>query len=157
MSFWFFQPIPGAGQALATVVVTVHPVSDVTDGTWTDQAGGTSLYAAIDETSADDADYIQSAMLLSAASDTCEVLLDAASASSVDTDHTVRYRYRSQGAATMNLTVSLRQGASTEIAAWTHTGVGSSFTDAAQALTTLQASNITDYSDLRLRFVATAA
>jgi hypothetical protein len=157
MSFWFFQPIPGAGQALAPIVVTVYPVSDVTDGTWTDQAGGASLYAAIDETSADDADYIKSTMLTSGASDTCEVLLGSMTAPDVDTNHTVRYRYRAQGAATIDLTVSLRQGASTEIAAWTHNGVGSSFVDAAQSLTELQASNITDYSDLRLRFVASVA
>jgi hypothetical protein len=139
------------------VLVTVYPASDVTDGTWTDQSGGTSLYAAIDEALADDADYIKSTMLASGASDTCEVLLGSLTAPDVDTNHTVRYRYRSQGAATMNLTVSLRQGASTEIAAWTHNGVGSSFVNAAQSLTELQASNITDYSDLRLRFVATAA
>lgn len=32
-----------------------RPSADHTDGDWTDQAGGTNLYAAIDESSADDA------------------------------------------------------------------------------------------------------
>ena len=37
------------------MVQTSRPSADDTDGNWTDQAGGTSLYAAIDEASADDA------------------------------------------------------------------------------------------------------
>ena len=44
------------------MVQTARPdADDGTDGNWTDQAGGTSLYAAIDEASADNATtFIQS-------------------------------------------------------------------------------------------------
>jgi hypothetical protein len=46
-----------------TSTTTIRPESDTgTDGTWTDQAGGTSLFAAIDESTPDDTDYIKSGL-----------------------------------------------------------------------------------------------
>ncbi|MDQ3222387.1 MAG: hypothetical protein M3Q75_02790, partial [Gemmatimonadota bacterium] len=54
------------------LVQYARPASDVTDGTWTDQAGGTNLFAAIDEITASFTDYIESAELTTTAS-VCEV------------------------------------------------------------------------------------
>jgi len=41
----------------------IQPDADSVDGSWTDQAGGTSLFAAIDEMVTDDVDYIVSSRL----------------------------------------------------------------------------------------------
>jgi len=38
----------------------LRPSSDVSTGLWTNEAGGTTLYSSLDETSAGDSDYIQS-------------------------------------------------------------------------------------------------
>ena len=43
------------------MVQTARPTSDIAAGSWTTQAGsGSSLFATIDEATADDADYMQS-------------------------------------------------------------------------------------------------
>lgn len=133
---------------------TAAPASDVTDGSWTDQAGGTSLFAAIDEAVASDADYIKSSDITAGQSDACEIALGAVTDPISGTGHVVRYRYRSQGATSINLVVTLLQGATT-ITSWTHTAVSSTYATAEQTLTDGQANSITDYSDLRLRFNAT--
>lgn len=139
-------------------LVTVYPVSDVSVGTWTTQAGGTTnLYAVIDEVVADDADYAKSANLTTTQTDTLEVALGSVNDPASAADHVIAYRYRAQGVATMNLTVSLRQGAGTQIASWTHNSVGTSFVNGSQTLSESEANAITNYADLRLRFVATAA
>ncbi|MDQ3540404.1 MAG: hypothetical protein M3440_06920 [Chloroflexota bacterium] len=139
-------------------VQTARPTTDVTDGTWTDQAGGTSLFAAIDEAIASDADYIQSATA-TATADVAEVALGSITDPAVSTGHVVRYRYGKDTAAgdVVNLTVSLRQGTGTEIAAWTHTDIGVGPTDVVQTLTAAQADAVTDYSALRLRFSSVKA
>ncbi|MGI9158971.1 MAG: hypothetical protein ACR2K1_04385, partial [Saprospiraceae bacterium] len=54
-----------------------RPASDVTNGNWTTNAGATVLYAAIDETPASDADFVQSKSVTTGQSDTCEVALSA--------------------------------------------------------------------------------
>jgi hypothetical protein len=145
---------------LALAGVVTHPSSDISAGSWTTELGGTSnLYASIDEASpANDADYIQSSALApGGGSDTTEVKFTAVDDPASSDGHVVRYRYQRTGNnSTMTLTVSLRQGASTEIAAWTHTNVASGLVTAEQTLTGVQADAITDYSDLRLRFVASA-
>jgi hypothetical protein len=146
----------GSASAVGVQCVTVYPISDVTDGTWTDQDNGTSLYAAIDETVASDTDYIKSAMLESGQSDVCEVKLGDIGEASDTNGHVIRYRFRAQGTATMNFTVALMDGAS-EITSWSHNGVSTSYVDAAQTLSTGQAGSITNYADLRLRFTAQAA
>ena len=69
--------------------------------------------------------------------------------------HSFVYRYAKDGTPQINLTVQLRQGASTVIAAQTITNVSDSITDGTLALSEAEAGNITDYSDLRLRFIAT--
>lgn len=155
---WPYQPLLPSGQQLYVTITYAYarPDGDVSAGSWTDQTGSTAnLYAVIDETSADDADYVKSSTLTSG-SDTLEVSLSDINDPTTSTDHLVRYRYRRQGNSTaMTLTVSLRQGAS-QIASWTHTNVGTSYVTAEQTLSGAEADSITDYSDLRLRFVASA-
>ena len=135
------------------LVQVARPTTDVTDGTWTDQAGGVSLFAAIDEAVASDADYIQSVNATTTA-DVAEIALGIITDPAVSTGHVIRYRYGKDAAAgdVVNLTVSLRQGTATEIAAWTHTDISDVPITVAQTLTALQADAVTDYSALRLRF-----
>src|SRR5215217_3066631 len=146
--------------ALAAVTAATQtgvPISDVTDGSWLNELGSnTNLFASIDETVASDTDYIISSALSSGVSDTCEVGLTALNDPVSSSSHTVAYRYRAQGVGTMNLTVRLMQGASI-IASWTHTSVSTTYAVATQTLSGAEANSITDYADLRLRFVATGA
>lgn len=133
------------------------PISDITDGSWLNELStNTNLFASIDETVASDTDYIISPTLSSGFSDTCEVGLTALTDPVSSSSHTVAYRYRAQGVGTMNLTVRLMQGV-TIIASWTHTSVSTSYAVATQTLSGAEADAITDYGDLRFRFVATGA
>lgn len=133
-----------------------RPTTDVTAGAWTNQAGGTALAAAIGETVASDTDYIQSANA-TATADVSEVALGSLPDPLSSTGHIVRYRYGKDidSGDVVNLTVSLRQGTGTQIAAWTHTNIVLGPTTVAQTLTAAQADLITNYSDIRLRFSAT--
>lgn len=82
-----------------------------------------------------------------------EVSLTDAPNPGSDLYHVVRYRIASKELpSSKRLIVQLLQG-STEIASWTHDNIGSP-TTFEQQLSTGQASTITDYSDLRLRFSA---
>ncbi len=67
-----------------------RPTSDVADGTWLNELGtGTALYASVDEVSADDADWIQSAE--NPASDTVKLGLGSISTPAAG-DVTIRIR-----------------------------------------------------------------
>ena len=140
---------------LITPGQAVRPVADVADGTWTDQLGGVSLFAAIDEATSSDADFIESALLTTTA-DVSEVALAPITDPNTFADHIVRYRYGKNfaGGDRVDLTVSLRQGTATEIASWTHTDIAASPITVDQTLTAAQADAVTDYNDLRLRFSA---
>lgn len=129
-----------------------RPTTDVSDGLWTDQSGGSSLFAAIDEPTASNTDYIQSAS--SPSNDVAEIALSSVVDPQVATGHVVRYRIGKTGTNPIDLTVSLRQGTSTEIASWSHPDVASGPVDVAQTLSAAQANAITNYADLRLRFSA---
>jgi hypothetical protein len=138
--------------AAVYLLTDARPLSTVSAGAWTDQASGTTdMHSPLaDETNAT---YIQSE--LDPSSSVCEVLLETLSDPGTNAAHQVIYRYAKDGTPQINLTVQLRQGASTVIAAQTITNVSSSITDGTLALSEAEAGNITDYSDLRLRFIAT--
>ena len=128
-------------------VVTVQyarPTSDVTTGAWVSSLGG-SLAAAIDETIADDADYIGTTY-----GSTCEVALGSLADPGVSTGHKVRYRIAADAGA---IVVRLRQGATT-IASWTHNPAPTSLSTFEQTLSGAEADSITDYSALKLQFEA---
>lgn len=135
-----------------------RPDADVTDAGWTrDTGGNTDLYAAIDENPASDSDYIRSATLVSGDSaDTCEVALGDLSDPGVDTQHTVSVRVRKadlDGVLRMDFDVSLYQGG-TLIATRGWDDLSTSFATLDSLLLTTEADDITDYTDLRLRFSA---
>ncbi len=129
-----------------------RPTSTITVGAWTDQASGTTnMHAPLaDET---DTTYIQSE--LDPASSFCEVALGALTDPVSSAGHIVRYRYAKEPASAnqMDLTVQLRQGSSTVIASATHTNIGDSIVSGEFTLSGTEANSITNYSDLRLRFI----
>jgi hypothetical protein len=134
-----------------------RPEADVTNQGFTDHLGsGTTM---LDEASADDNDYIQSAV---APSDDVYVtrlsdVEDPVSSSS----HVVRYRYRKSaaGGAQIDLTVQLRQGYVSEVSLgtlikeWVHTDISDTIQAAGQTLSGGEADAITDYTSLFLRFI----
>jgi len=131
----------------------MSPDADITDGGWTDQDGGSNLFAAIDEPAANDLDYIKSSN--APVNDTCEVSLS--NPSGVPTQpFEVIYRYHKVGSGSIDLTVTLKQGA-TEIASWVHTDISTSIVEATQPLTSGEFGSITDFNDLRIEFVADSA
>jgi hypothetical protein len=124
------------------------PTSDISVGEWlrSSDNSGTALYTMLDETAYDDNDY---AYVNS--DSTLEVKFAPVSDPATSSGHKVRYRIKGNGAAT--ITVSLRQGSGTEIASWAHTAASTTTTSYEQTLSSGQADSITDYADLRLRFV----
>ena len=134
--------------APATVKQYARPSADVTDASWTDSSAGTNLYAQIDESSASDADYIQSAA--NPSNDECEVQLSSLSTPAAG-DRTLRYRYRTDNDGnTIDLTVTLYDGTSS-IQSNTHTGIASSTWTAGSFLVT---NTISAWTNLRVRFKA---
>jgi hypothetical protein len=125
------------------------PTSDISAGNWLRSSDntGTGLYTMIDEpTTYSDTDYVYVN-----SDSTMEVKFASVSDPATSTGHKVRYRIKGNGVAT--ITVSLRQGTDTEIASWSHTTASTTTTSYEQTLTGGQADSITDYADLRLRFV----
>ena len=130
------------------------PTGDISIGQWTDQdLETTDLYLTLaDET---DATYVISESAPDG--DILEVSLSG-SVEFPETyqDHFVDYRYKKDyiGGPQIDLKVTLMCG-STEIAYWEEEDIGSDWTDQERELTWQQASSITDYTNLRLRFQAT--
>jgi hypothetical protein len=133
-----------------------RPGSDISTGTWTTSSGGsTALFDELNESVFSDVDYVQSGP--SPNTDTLEIALGSITDPAVGTGHTVRYRIGKTGTDSVDLTVSLRQGASTEIVSWTHINVATGPTTVTQTLTAPQADAISNYGTLRLRFVASSS
>lgn len=132
------------------IPVTIRPDADNTDGSWTTDSGGTTLFAALDETVADDADYIQSALRPS--NDLCKIGLSDPSGTMTE-PMKVRYRYKKDlaGDGSIELRVRLLQG-TTQITSWTHSNIAASFVTAEQTLSSGEFASITDFTDLYLEF-----
>lgn len=152
-----FEPIaPPVWYSLpaAPSVQTARPTSTVTVGAWTDQASGTTdMHSPLaDET---DTTYIQSE--LAPSSSFTEVQLGALSDPAVSTGHIIEYRYAKSptDGDQIDLTVQLRQGASTVIASAIHTDISGSIVAGELTLSGAEADAITNYNDLRLRFIGT--
>lgn len=140
----------------------LSPSADSVDGAWTDNAAGTALAAAIDETTASDGDYIQSEN--SPNNSGCRVKVAAGSDPGISTGHVIRWRCRRDSALeTINMTVNLYQGGGdslglgTLIASRTRNDVSDAFVTYSELLTPTEANAITDYTDLYLEFYADAA
>jgi hypothetical protein len=148
----------------APVGQQLAPSADSVDGSWTDQAAGTALAAAIDEGSASDADYIQSPV--DPTNSGCRVKLASGTDPLSSTGHVIHWRIRKDTAlgATLNMTIKLYQGggnvqgAGTLIASFDRNNVdGSGWTTYDETLSGAQADSITNYADLYLEFYADLA
>src|SRR3990167_2042262 len=113
-----------------------RPDADVTDGNWTKSTGGNvDLFSMVDESIADDGDYIESA--LAPSNDVCVLRLSDVEDPLSSNGHVVRFRRgkNSAGGAQIDLTVQLRQGyvdeetPGTLIAAVTRADIAAAFTD----------------------------
>ena len=129
------------------------PTSDISAGAWTTEVGGTSnLYASVDETSANDADYIQSEAAPAASA--VQVKFASMTDPAVSYGHYITYRIQKTGTGQINMVVRLKQNTTT-IASWSHTNVDSAVTEYTQTLSSAEADSITDYTDLRVEFEGT--
>lgn len=138
-----------------------RPSTDTTRDNWEEDDGTTTdIFDQIDESAADDNDYVRT--VLTPTSDVYVTKLTTVEDPLVSTGHVVRYRYRkdASGGAQIDITVQLRQGYTNEgspgtlIAAATHTNVSDTITAGSITLSGAEADAITNYADLFLRFVA---
>lgn len=136
---------------LGVVVQYAYPVSDVTDGAWTTDTGGTDLFSAIDEVTFSDADFIKSDAAPGISS--CKVRLGALSDPASSSGHILEYRFAKSPSdgAQVNLTVTIMEGG-TVIASQTHTNISSSFTTGTLTLSGAEADAITNYGILDVVF-----
>lgn len=146
-----------------------RPLSDVSTGGWTAQ-GAADLRSALAGEKADDNTVIRSAIAADAvanpANATCEVRLTVVAdprTSAISVSHVpfrssgylVRFRYRSAGQSqSIDLTVKVIDNA-TERTSWSLRSTSNEWTTAAFTLTPQQADSISNYANLRLRFIAT--
>ena len=121
-------------------VQLLAPSSDISAGTWTPSSGG-SLFAMLNESVANDATFD-----VTSQASTFKVGIAAGANPGVTTGHVVRYRIIG------SQTVSLMQGV-TVIASWSQ--APTVMTTFVQAVTSIQAATITDYTTLSLQFQAT--
>jgi hypothetical protein len=138
-----------------------RPSTDTLVDNWQEDDGtADSLFGEIDETVADDGDFIRT--VLSPTNDVYVTKLSSVEDPISSSGHIVRYRYGKSAAAgeQIDLIVQLRQGYVNEgtpgtlIASATHTDVAAAFVDGSFTLSGAEADAITDYSNLFLRFVA---
>ena len=136
------QPTPLFFPVTATVQYA-RPASDVSAGAWTPSTG-VNLYATLDESAADDADYDSTT-----SASTFTVALGSLTDPAVSTGHILSYRIQVTAG---TLYVRILQGATT-IATRTHsTSDASALTTFDYTLTGAEADSITDYTDLRVQF-----
>jgi hypothetical protein len=125
----------------------LRPTGDISAGSWLDSP----LFSKINETTASDSNYIYSQ---SPVNDTIILGLTAASTPSSRDNHNVRYRIQKSDISgnAIDLTASLYQGNSL-ISQLTHSDIQYGYFTTGFNLTTAEANNITDYSNLRLNFI----
>ena len=138
------------GESAPVEYLLLQPDADSIDGTWTNQAEGTELFSVLDETSTDDADYIKSAG--DPVDDTCKIRLSNPTGTPGQ-PFIVAYRYRKSGPDQIDLTARLLEG-TTQIAAWSHTNIISTFVTAEQTLSGAQFDSIGDFTNLFIEFTA---
>lgn len=122
-----------------------RPYQDVAAGTWL-PSSGTSLAAMINEPTPNSADFIYATEPGAA-----EIKLGPVKDPGTNSGQKIRYQAWDEGAGA--LTVRLKQG-ELIVAGWHHVALPIIPTEFVQALTPEQCNSITDYTDLRLEFVA---
>jgi hypothetical protein len=131
-----------------------RPFADISRGSWTTQSGGTAnLFATLDEESADDNDYVISALN---ANSTYECRLSSVAPAIIPRAHLIALRGRkdASGGNTKGVSVSLVQG-STVIGTLDFPDLPFAVTQQNVSIPKSMASQITDYSDLRVRLTST--
>lgn len=138
-----------------------RPDADTTVGTWTEDDGtGTPIFDQIDESAADDGDYIRTVVSPASEVYVCRLsdVIDPVSSS----NHIMRMRTSCDQDAqeTLDFTQQLRQGYTNEgaqgtlIASQSRNGVSSTtWTTSSYTLSGAEADAITDYTALFFRFV----
>jgi len=125
-----------------------RPDADVSnDGSWANASAGSELYSSIDESSTNDSDYVTT--MPSSGAETFVVTLSNVSDPSSAADHKVYYRASDDSDGNGRITATLKQG-STSIASSTNNSISSSVTAYNFTLSSTEANNISDYSDLKL-------
>ena len=136
---------------------TARPDADISDGNWVNQAGNnTNLFASIDESTASDSDYIIATDEgMGFGSDIVTIIgLEDMDEPDGNASHTIKYRAtESSGMSAMSLKVELLEG-STSRKSVTNSSLGGSFVTYTINLSEGEAGNISDYTNLRLRFTA---
>jgi|TARA_B100001778_G_scaffold314532_1_gene299880 hypothetical protein len=134
-----------------------RPDADISDGDWLNQSdSNTNLYASIDESSASDSDYIyaEDEGYGSGSDIVCIIGLGDINEPDGNADHKIKYRAtENSGMNAYSLKVELLEG-STVRKSVTNSSIGGSFATSTISLTTSEAGNISDYTNLRLRFTA---
>ena len=135
-----------------------RPDADDSIGSWTGSPTNTTgnRYQNIDEATRSDTDYVRSEN--DPSSSVSVFGLSAVTDPVSSSNHIVRYAYQKNetgGGApgTVNLTVDLREG-TTVIATQTHNDIATGFVAGTFTLTGGEADNITDYTNLNVRFTA---
>lgn len=150
MTIPIFWPFP-----CSPISETDYPDSDVSTGSWTP----TAVYAQIDDTS--DADSVLTPLAgTSPTTYTFECTLanptgNPAGAACQGLALIARVRKVAVGTGTVDLTVRLREGASTTIASTTSLDIGTSYVDYTITLTKAQYASIGNHDDLRIQVAAT--
>lgn len=139
--------------ALAPAQQVARPATDITTTGWT-KTGASTYSSQIDEAVLDTADYVESPV--NPTSSVFETKLGPLSDPGVDTGFVITVVLEAVGAATSTAVVGLYQ-TTTLIASFTQSPVASTPTVYNFSLSALQASAITNFSDLRIRVTATAA
>ena len=136
---------------------TARPDADISDGDWVNQSGNnTNLFASIDESTASDSDYIVATDSgMGMGSDIVTIIgLEDMDEPDGNASHTIKYRAtEDSGMSAMSLKVELLEG-STSRKSVTNSSLGGSFTTYTINLSEAEAGNISDYTNLRLRFTA---
>jgi hypothetical protein len=148
-----------ANSAIGPIVTTqiLRPSADSVDGNWTNQAGSNvNLYQSIDESIADDADYIQSELAPSGSA--TRIKLGTGSSPQSGT-RTFRWRAAKDPdpGATMTVTPKLFQGGGNTVGAGTlvQTFTAQVLTGTFQTFTETITGTVTDWSQLYIELWAT--
>ena len=138
-----------------------RPSADTNNVSFVNEANSAAnLYLSIDESSANDSDYIVSAK--NPANNVFVTKLSSVDDPLVDTGHVITIRYKKDvavNAETIDLLVELWEEYANETSMGTHivnqtfSNISSSWTNSNITLSNTQAGTITDYANLALRFV----
>lgn len=131
-----------------------RPIQDISRGSWVTNSNGTSnLWATIDDDSANDADFVQSAL---GDNTSYEVLLSSVAPAVIPRDHSIilRGRKNQTNGNQKGVDVSLVQG-DTVLGTQSFPSLPASVQQEVITMPRSMAAGITNYADLRVRFTPT--